>query len=104
MAMTLLLKQTCPRCDGLMLEFMDIYGIDQMCWCCGFAGPADYPNPIPVEDLCSGSGRPPRDIRTNATSRRAKTFRCNVCGRARFLIHDMISPHARNPVKKRKTA
>ena len=50
--MATLRSETCPRCDGPLSEVVDIYGADQYCWYCGYAGPVKELDPIPLaEDL-----------------------------------------------------
>ena len=97
---TTLRYESCPRCAGRMIEFTDIYGTDDICFICGYAGPVKEPDPIPAEDLCPGSGQPPKAISWSTTSQRVGTPRCNKCGHERYLTDGMISPHADERSKK----
>ncbi len=91
--MAILISETCPRCGGLLLDVVDIYGIDKCCWYCGYAGPVMEPD-IPAEDLCHGSGHLPKRIKTFAgMGNRTKVPSCDACGQRRFLKDGMISPH-----------
>ena len=103
--MATLRSETCPRCDGQLFEVEDIYGTDQDCWCCGYAGPVKEPDPIPAKDLCPGSGHLPKRIETfPGMPNRAKVPACDACGRDRFLTDGMISPHVDERSSKRGRA
>ena len=94
--MAILRFETCPRCDGLLSEVVDIYGTDQHCWRCGYAGPIKEPDPIPAGNLCHGSGHLPKRITTIAgMGDRTKVPSCDACGQRRFLKDGMISPPRR---------